>query len=442
MSLSPLDSDLYRGLLGDPAIDTLFGDAAVIARLLEVEAALALAQAETGTIPREAGAAIAEACGRMAVAPAELGPATASAGVPVAALVSRLRQAAGEAGAWVHWGATSQDIVDTGFVLGAARALKRLAAQLDAVIGLLADLAEAHAETVMVGRTRWQQGVPITFGLKVANWLDPLLRTRDDLAPVRARVLVSQLGGAAGSRSALGARAAETTRLMARRLGLGLPDLPWHSSRDRMLTLGAWLASLTGSLGRIGQDVVLLSQMEIGELRIAGGGGSSTMPHKANPVAAEMLVAASRTSAGLLGTLAQSLLAEQERSGIAWTGEWLTLPPLVGLAGGALVNARRALEGLHVDAGRMAANLAAGKGLVLAEALTFALARHLPRDEAAALVGQAAARTSTEGIQLVDAVLASLPPDIAASLDRDTLADPANAIGDSAQLARATAARA
>lgn len=426
MTISLFDSDLYGGLFSDPETAALLDDRARLRAMLDVEAALARVQGRLGVIPPEAAARIAEVAATLEIDPAALTLGTAEAGMPIPALVAALRQAVGgDAAAYVHWGATSQDIMDTGLVLRLREVIARLDDRLAGVVRRLAALAEEHRGTVMVARTRAQQALPTSFGLKAAGWLAPLVRDRARLAALRPRLLVVQFGGAAGTLAALGEPGLAVMEALGAELGLAVPPMPWHAQRDGLVEFAAWLALVTGSLGKIGTDLVLLAQTEVGEAYPRGGGGSSTMPQKTNPVAAETLVALARFNAGLLGPAAETLVQAQERDGAAWPLEWLVLPQMAVAAGAALRLAAEALDGLVVDAARMAANLEASRGLVLAEAASFALAEHMPRPEAQALVKAACAEAAESGRHLMDV----LAEKTAAPVDWFGLKDPAGYLG-------------
>ncbi len=429
MTVSPLDSALFGKLFSDHELAPLFDDRAQIQAMVAVEVALAAAEAKVGVIPRPAAEAIASAANGADIDPSSLAEGTASAGVPVPALVDALRQrVGGEAARYVHWGATSQDIVDSALVLRLRSALDIFDRRLQALVARLAILADRHRATVMVGRTRSQHAVPTTFGLKVAGWLAPVLDHRDRLAELRPRLLTLSFGGAAGTLAALGDGGLGVAEALAEELGLGLPPMPWHTRRDGLAELGGWLSLVTGSLGKLGLDIALLAQSEVGEVREGGGpgfGGSSTMPQKANPISSEVLITAARMNAGLLATLHQAMAQEHERGGPGWQLEWLTLPQMVVLTGAALRHGQTLADHMEVDGARMAANLAASNGLVLAEAATFALADHMARPEAQALVKSACAQAAAAGRHLMD-VLAETTT---APLDWASLKDPANYLG-------------
>jgi 3-carboxy-cis,cis-muconate cycloisomerase len=327
---------LLEMLAGDPEIGALFGDDAEVAALLRVEAALAQAEAEAGLISAAAAAAIGRALVAFKPDMAALAAGFAKDGVVVPALVRQVRAAVGaEHAEAVHFGATSQDIVDTGLMLRLAEVIAILLARLGAVEAALAELAARFGTRPVMAHTRMQAALPSTFAEKVRNWAEPLARERAALDRLRARLLVVQLGGPVGDRSSFNGKGGEVARRLADRLDLGLAT-PWHSQRDVIVEFGSVLALISGSLGKFGMDVALLSQSEARAITLKGGGGSSSMPHKANPVKAELLVAMARYNAGLAGTLQQAMVAENERSGAAWTLEWLVLPQMAATTGKAL----------------------------------------------------------------------------------------------------------
>ncbi|TQV82284.1 3-carboxy-cis,cis-muconate cycloisomerase [Denitrobaculum tricleocarpae] len=438
MAVSPLDSTLFQLLFSGREIAKLFSDEATVAQMLRVEAALARVQGRLGVIPEEAADAIDAVLFETVLPVSELTDGTGDAGVPVPALVAALRSRMDtDAGQYLHWGATSQDIVDTALVLTLASAAEVLEMRLEHSIQALKSLAERHRATVMVARTRSQQALPMTFGLKVANWLSPLLRHRTRLAELRSRLLVVQFGGAVGTLSALGGRGLEVMEALAAELKLQTPAVPWHTQRDGLAEFAGWLSLVTGSLGKIGQDIVLMSQNEVGEVREGGQalgegarGGSSTMPQKSNPVSSEVLVTSARNNATLLPALHQALLQEHERGGAAWQLEWLSLPQMVVSTVVSLKHALYLIENLEVNAKRMRSNLEISNGLMLAEAATFALAEHLPRPEAQTLVKQCCHEAAASGLNLMD-VLAECCD---APVDWTQLRDPEHYLGVTDQL--------
>lgn len=429
MTIGLHDSALYGPLFADRVVAETFSDAERLRAMLAVEAALARVQGRLGVIPQNAATAIDRAAGDLQPDPAALAESTEQAGVPVVALVAALRGVVdGSAAAHVHWGATTQDIMDTALVLQLRPVLDHLDSRLDALIERLAALAETHRGTLMAARTHSQQALPTTFGLKVAGWLLPLIRHRQRLAELRPRLLAVQFGGAAGTLAALGDRGIEVMEALARELDLAAPALPWHTQRDTLAELAGWLSLLSGSLGKLGQDVILLAQTEIGELRESGAGGrggSSTMPQKSNPILSELLITAARMNASLLSNLHQALIAEQERATHGWQLEWLSLPQMLANTGAALRHAGFIAENLVVEEERMRANLDASNGLLLAEAATFALAEHLPRPEAQQRVKQACRDVVASGRHLMD-VLAEHGD---TPIDWQALKDPARYLG-------------
>jgi 3-carboxy-cis,cis-muconate cycloisomerase len=434
-----LSSAIFAPLFVDPAVAELLGDEAYFRRLLEVEVALARCQAKLGIIPEAAARGIEQAAARMPLDTAALAEGVARDGIPIVALVSLLRQAAGsEAGAFVHWGATSQDIMDTANVLGQRRVLQLLEVGLRELMQRLAALARTHELTSIAARTHGQQALPTSFGLKVAAWASPLPRHLARLRELSVRLCVVSLGGAAGTLAALGPRALELVDVLSVDLGLSAPDLPWHAQRDAVAELGGWLGLVTGSLGKMAQDIILLSQSEVGELSEAAPGqrgGSSSMPQKNNPMQSEQILAAARAVASQQGALLHALVQEQERGTHGWQLEWLSLPPMLALTGGALKNALSLISGLQVDAPRMRHNLLGQHGLVLAEAAVTALCAELPRPEAQALVKTAAAQARQEGRFLIDVVeeqVHNSRPDL--HVDFVALRDPDNYRGHSSEL--------
>jgi 3-carboxy-cis,cis-muconate cycloisomerase len=409
------------------ALDEAFSDAARVQGMLDFEAALARAEARTGLIPAAAASAIAACCRAEHFDLAALARAAAAAGnlaVPlVARLTERVARDDAEAARFVHWGATSQDAIDTGLVLQLRASLERIDGELARLAGVLARLAREHRASLAVARTWMQQALPTTFGLRVAGWLDAVLRHRARLAEVRGRALALQLGGAVGSLAALGDQGLEVAAAVADELGLVLPLLPWHAHRDRVAEVATTLALLTGTLGKVARDVALGAQTEVGELSEPAGqgrGGSSTLPHKRNPVASAVALAAAARVPALAGTMLAAMGQEGERGLGGWHAEWETLPEVVRLAGGALHHLTDALAGLEVDTARMRENLEASRGLVCAEAVQMALGRGLGRGAAHALVAEACARVRQEGTHLRDVLAAD--PRVTAHLDAAALA--------------------
>jgi 3-carboxy-cis,cis-muconate cycloisomerase len=333
------------------------GDTAWLAAMLEVERALARAEAAAGVIPQDTADAI-DACRPESFDPAAIAEAGRSAGNPVEPLVRAMRTAVeGDAAGSVHLGATSQDILDTGAMLVARRVLGLILDGLDAVAEECAQLADSHRSTPMIGRTLLQQAVPVTFGLKAAGWLVGVLEAREALVRIREERLAVQLGGAAGTLAPLGENGPEVVRLLAAELELAEPAAPWHTNRTRIAELGSALSLAAGVAGKIGLDIGLMSQNEVGEVSEANAGASSAMPHKRNPVGGLLAVACARLVQAHASVLTGSLVQEHERAFGAWHAEWPALSGALGYTGGAVDAARRALDGLEVHRDRMQANL-------------------------------------------------------------------------------------
>lgn len=431
MTVSPFDSAIYGPLLSDGEAAALFTDVAQARAMLTFEAALARAQARVGIVPQEAAAHIDRAARSLEPDLDALGAESGRTGVPVPRLVADLRTAAGEdAGGFVHWGATSQDVIDTGLVLRLRELLNLLDGRLATLSERLAACADEYGDTVMAARTRSQQATPTTFGLKIAGWLAPLVRHRARLAELRPRLLAVQFGGASGTLAALGDNGVAVAEALADELGLHAPAMCWHTQRDGVAELAGWLGLVTGTLGKMGQDLMLLAQSEVGEAQAGESGGSSTMPQKSNPVAAEMLVALARLNAGLVGTVHQAMVQEHERGGPGWTVEWATLPQMAVATAAALRHAQAVADTLKPDAVRMAANLEASNGLLLAEAASFALSAHMSRADAQALVRDACMETARDGTHLMDVLAARSD----APVDWQALKDPAGYVGAARQL--------
>ncbi|MGH6946180.1 MAG: 3-carboxy-cis,cis-muconate cycloisomerase [Kiloniellales bacterium] len=414
------------GLFGDKEVAALLSAEAEIRAMLEFEAALAEAEGKVGVIPKSAAARIAKTARSLSVDPRRLASGVARDGVVVPTFVARLREAVGgEAASFVHWGATSQDVIDTALVLNLRKALDLLDKRITDVAKRLAMLAARHRKTPIASRTRGQQAAITSFGLKAAGWLSPLTRQRRRLGELRPRALALSFGGASGNLAALGTKALKVEAALARGLRLPVPPTPWHTQRDGFAEVAGWLVTLTDGLGKLGGDLLLLSQSEVGEVRLASGGSSSTLPNKANPVAAETLVTLARYNAAQVAGVHHAALQEHERGGTGWQLEWLILPAMAVAAGAALRHAEKAISGLGVDKARMRANIEASNGLLLAEAAGFALSAKMPRGEAQALVKEACAETLESGEHLCDV----LARNSRVRVDWDALRDPARQLG-------------
>ncbi|MEM9435297.1 MAG: lyase family protein [Pseudomonadota bacterium] len=390
-------SFLTDPIFGNGSVRAHFEDAAVLAAMVRVEVALARVQAEMGIIPNSAPATIAELPGRTAVSHETLSAGVAATGVPVPAMVKALRAELSPEGAdWLHYGVTSQDIVDTALCLCYSAALDALEQRLSAFIEVLEQQSLTHRDTLYLARTRGQLATPITFGLKVAQWAQPFIRLESEVAYLRAEVLRVQLGGASGSRNVFGDNGEALADRVADLLGLsGGP--PWHSDRSGIRRLANWLVRGVEAAAKIGKDVALLARNEIGELRTAQAGGSSTMPHKANPVMAEALQSLGPIALGCEAALAASAVHAEERDGGFWPVEWVQMSMLFETAGAALAHASDLVSGLHIDVEAMRARVESVPE-TRAEAAVFALAAKVGRIEALRIVGDAV----SQGLDLAE----------------------------------------
>jgi 3-carboxy-cis,cis-muconate cycloisomerase len=422
---------IYGSSFTHPVVAAAFNDERSVQYMLQVEATLAVVLGNQGLIPHPAASRIAQAASEVAIDLERLREGTERAGFPVAELVRQLRAQAGEeAGEYVHWGATTQDILDTARVLQIREALQPIEQELARLIGNLSDLADRHRGQLMAGRTHTQQALPITFGYKVATWLAPLLRHRKRLTELKPRLLVLQFGGAVGTLAAYGEHGPCLYPAMAQELDLAVAISPWHSQRDGFAEFAGWLSLLTGSLAKLAQDVLLLTQTEVGEVREAADptrGRSTAMPQKSNPVECELILAAARANASLLSIMHHALVHEHERGTHGLQLEWLSLPQMVSLAASALAKAAFISEHLVVDGPRMSANLEASHGTILAEAVRNALATAMKRDEAEALLNDACQIALAERRPLV----AVLKEKTDAALDWEKLSDPGQYLGSS-----------
>jgi 3-carboxy-cis,cis-muconate cycloisomerase len=317
----------------------------------------------------------------------------------VKALTAVVARTDTDAARYVHWGATSQDVIDTGCVLQLRQSLKTIAADLNRLIDALVELAKKHRSTIVVGRTWMQQALPTTFGLKAAGWLDAVNRHRGRLRETEQRVGVLQFGGAVGTLAALGLRGQMVARILAEELHLALPDTPWHSHRDRLVEVATTLGLCVGTLGKMARDISLHAQTEVAEVFEPSGegrGGSSTMPHKRNPVMSAVVLSTATRVPGLVSTMLSAMVQEEERGLGGWHAEWETLPEIVRLTAGALHHMAETVPRLEVDAARMQENLGLTQGLIFAEAVTMALSEKAGRSAAHQVVEAACARAHNE----------------------------------------------
>ena len=420
---------LFAPIFVPEALGQALSDEAWLAAMLDAERALVTAEALAGVVPAAAAAAVADCCRPELFDIHELATAGRATGNPVEPLVRALRaQVGGEAAQWVHFGATSQDILDTAAMLVARRALELVLADSDRVAAACARLAREHRSAPMVARTLLQQAVPTTFGAKAAGWLVGVLDAQRRLVELRERGLIAQLGGAAGTLAALGPSGPEVLRLYALEVGLAEPVLPWHTNRVRVAELGAAPAIAAGALGKIAQDVVLLSQSEVAEVGEGAGGNSSTMPQKRNPVGSILALACARHASANAGLLMGALVQEHERAAGAWQAEWEALTQTLAFGGGAAAAMAGVLEGLAVDAARMRANLDASGGLVLSERLSLLLAERLGRQAAHDLLAAAATRAAARDRSFRDELLAERSLGLSPE-QLDAALDPAGYLG-------------
>jgi len=398
-SLSPL----LAPMLSSAAMRAVCDDAACLQNMLDFEAALARAEAEVGVIPERAAGPIANACKAESFDLAALADAATRSGnlaIPlVKALTAHVAKADADAARYVHWGATSQDVIDTGAMLGLRAAIEVLLGDIDRAVAGFATLARQHRTTAVVARTWLQHALPIPFGLKLAEYAAALHRSRKRLQRLRSETLALQFGGAAGTLAALGDKGLPVAGKLAELLKLPLPEAPWHTHRDRIAEAASVCAILAGTCGKIARDVSLMMQTDVAEAFEPSGegrGGSSTMPHKRNPVAAASALAAATMAPNLAATIFAAQVQEHERSAGPWHAEWPTLPTLLLVTSGALAATVDIAEGLEVDAARMRTNLDATGGLIMAEAVTMALAEKIGKSDAHHLI-EAASKKAVAG---------------------------------------------
>ncbi|BBP95995.1 3-carboxy-cis,cis-muconate cycloisomerase [Burkholderia sp. SFA1] len=424
-------------ICGNAAANAVWSPRATVQAMLDVEAALARASALHGVIPASAVDAIVAACNADNLDADALMTGAAAGGNLAIPLVKQLTAVVkardAEAAKYVHWGATSQDIIDTGVVLQLRAALDLIDADLRSLSGALAQQAQAHTATPMIGRTWLQQALPITLGLKFAQWLDAVTRHRARLGELKARALVLQFGGAAGTLASLRDKGSLVAQALADDLKLALPALPWHTQRDRIAEAASFLGMLTGTLGKIARDVSLMMQTELGEVAepaAAGKGGSSTMPHKRNPVGCAAVLTAATRAPNLVATIFAGMVQEHERALGGWQAEWEALPDLARLTAGALSNINAIVPSMEINAERLAANLRITNGLILGEAVMLALGDAIGRLDAHKLVEGASKASVANGTPLFDALAAN--ETVARHLSQDqlkSLLDPANYVG-------------
>jgi 3-carboxy-cis,cis-muconate cycloisomerase len=446
MPSTVFDSAIFRDAFGSPEMRAIFSDEALVARYVEVEVALAKVQGALGLIPADAAVAIAKGADASKIDLAKLKVETDLVGYPIVGVVHQLQKQCGDAGRYLHWGATTQDIMDTATVLQVRAALDLVDADLKAIGADFAKLADKHRATVMAGRTHLQHALPTTFGLKVAVWMSMIDRHRERLAQLRPRVLVGSFAGAAGTLASLQDKGLAVSDALCAELKLSVATVPWHVARDGVAEAVAFLGLVTGTLGKIATDVMLLMQTEVGEAFepfMPGRGSSSTMPQKRNPISAELMAAAARSVRQDVGLMLDSLAgADHERATGPWHLEWIALPRAFIATGGALTQAKFLASGLIVDAARMRKNLDMTGGLIVAEAVMMAVAEKIGRGPAHDCVYAACRKALDGGTMLLEELRKT--PQVTAALDDaalQRLVDPAQYLGSAgAMIDRALAA--
>jgi len=437
-STTVLDSILFRDAFGTAPMRDVFSDRALVARYVEVEVALAKAEARTGVIPQQAADEIAKRANAAALDVDKLREETDLVGYPILPVVHQLVKQCGEAGRYVHWGATTQDIMDTAVVLQMRDALRIVSDDIAALRGILADMARKHRDTAMAGRTHLQQALPITFGYKAAIWLAMFDRHAARLEELKPRVLVGQFAGAAGTLASLGDKGFAVQAALCEELKLGIPVSTWHVARDGFAEVINYLALVTGTLGKIALDIMIMASTEFAEVYepfVKGRGASSTMPQKRNPISSELMLAASKAVRQHAGLMLDAMVQDFERATGPWHAEWIAIPESFVLTAGALNQARFALGGLIVDDKRMTQNLGMSNGLIVAEAVMMQMAPFTGRQEAHDIVYAACRVVNEKGGTLAEALERDAA--VTAHFDRtaiDRMTDPANYSGLAPQM--------
>jgi 3-carboxy-cis,cis-muconate cycloisomerase len=433
-----VDSILFRDSFGTPRMRQLFSDRELIQRYIDAEIALAKAEARVGVIPADAAKVIARESSIERIDFDRMRQETEIVGYPILPLVHQLVAMCGDAGRYVHWGATTQDIMDTAVALQVRDGIDIIAADIGELRKILADLAVKHRNTPMAGRTHLQQALPVTFGYKVAIWLAMFDRHQQRLAELRPRVAVVEFAGAAGTLASLGDRGFQVQQAMADELNLGVAPTTWHVARDGLAEAVNVLALITGTLGKIALDVMIMASTEFGEVYepfVKGRGASSTMPQKRNPISSELMLAAAKAVRQHAGLMVDAMIHDFERATGPWHAEWIAIPESFVLTAGALHQAKFALGGLVVDTDRMKHNLGISKGLIVAEAVMMGMAPFIGRQQAHDLVYDACRVVNEHGGTLAEALAAM--PAVTQHFDRaaiDRLTDPANYLGLAPQM--------
>ena len=441
-----VSSKVFGEMFGTDEMREIFSDEALIQRYLDVEAALARAQAQLGIIPDEAAHAITQAAAAPQVDYPRLAARTQIVGYPILPLVEQLTEwAAGDLGQYAHWGATTQDIMDTADVLQIRAALDLVERDLATLTHVLAELATAHSHTPMAGRTHLQHALPISFGYKCATWLSALQRHQQRVIQLRPRVEVVEFSGAAGTLASLGDQGLPTQRGLAAELDLGVPDITWHTIRDGFTETTGVLALICATIGKIGYDIMLMMQTETGEVLepfVAGRGASSTMPQKRNPISSEMMLACAKLVREQHSAMLDAMVQDHERATGQWHVEWQALPTAFVIASGGLKAAIEALEGLEVRPDAMAKTLDVTKGLIVAEAVMMGLAPKLGRQVAHDTVYDCCREALTPGTSFEDALMATdTISSVFTRAEIQALTAPENYLGAAPQMAELVAQR-
>jgi 3-carboxy-cis,cis-muconate cycloisomerase len=437
-STTVLDSILFRDAFGTQAIRDVFSDFSLICAYVDVEVALAKAEARCGVIPEDAAREIAARADAASLDFELLRQATDIVGYPILPLVQQIAGQCGGAGRYVHWGATTQDIMDSAVVLQLRKGLAIVERDICELRGILAKLSRRYRDTPMAGRTHLQQALPVTFGYKTAIWLAMFDRHAERLSQLKPRVLVGQFAGAAGTLASFGEKGFEVQAALCEELGLAVPVATWHVARDGFAEAVNFLALVTGSLGKIALDIMIMASTEFGEVYepfVKGRGASSTMPQKRNPISSELMLAAAKAVRAHAGLMGDAMVQDFERATGPWHAEWIAIPESFVLTAGSLHQAKFALAGLVVDEARMADNLGISRGLIVAEAVMMGLASQLGRQEAHDVVYDACRLANEKAMTLADAL--SADPRISSRIDRaaiDRLTAPGNYLGLAPQM--------
>jgi 3-carboxy-cis,cis-muconate cycloisomerase len=434
MTATALDSVIFRDIFSTAEMRHVFSDEARTGYYLEIEAALARAQARLGIIPDKAAQEIGRQCKIENIDLARLKQQTERIGYPILGVVQQIVDLCADGlGEWCHWGATTQDITDTAAVLQIRAALDLVEKDVEAIAAALADLSRRYRDTPMAGRSNLQQAVPLTFGFKMAALLAAMQRHRERLAQLRPRVLVGEFGGAVGTLASLGADGLKVQAELMKELGLAQPEIAWHTVRDRIGEVGCFLGLVTGTLGKISMDVKLLMQTEVAEVYEPfheGRGSSSTMPQKRNPISCLYIHSTVALVRQHVAALLEAAVADHERSTGPWEIEWISLPEIFLLTSGALAQTRLLVSGLEVDAERMRANLDLTRGTIVSEAVMMGLGPHLGRQRAHDLVYDICRKVAATGEPLLD--LLAKDPEISRNLKRaelEAMCDPGRYLG-------------